>query len=613
MLLAGLTLLSLFFYTGLRALYLIWNHALYGNFSASDLALAFLHGLRFDLSAVAILTAPALLLQIGAVIFRRDWKRIVVTVFLLFQVPFLLLNLFDTEYVQFTGRRFTISLIKIVMGAQGQIWTTISAYGGLLAIAVLISASFCFLSWRWMKSARPLTGERKLHFAGAFLGLVLAVVAARGGLQSKPLGFAHAQVFANPVMNHLTMNSTFSFVQSLRRAPLPREHHMSSEEMRAKMNGSAPGETVWIRPLLSGGPQNIVIVILESFSLEHMGKIHGDRGYTPFLDDLAERSLFFPNAFANARRSIEGIGAILGGIPALMSEPFISSTYATNTFFGLGTLLGQYGYSSAFFHGGNNGTMYFDQFIRSAGITRYYGANEYPNPADHDGTWGIWDKPFLLNMVKELKNQPEPFAVGVFTLSSHNPFVVPKEEQGKFPKGTSEIHEVVGYTDDALREFFAAASKEPWYDRTLFIVTADHTYKPVRPQYQNDLGNYRIPLLFFHPKISKWPEVDVKEPVQQIDILPSILDFLGKTPKQQNLLGRSVFRKGPRSVVLSSDGYYWLITKDHVLTMDTRGDMAVAPAADESVRKELLERLLATRQYFSEGLWDNKLYFPSGR
>ena len=358
-----------------------------------------------------------------------------------------------------------------------------------------------------------------------------------------------------------------------------------------------------------------------------MGQIHGDQGYTPFLDDLATRSLFFPNGFANARRSIEGIAAVLGGIPSLMEDPFISSAFATNTFYGLGTILQSAGYSTAFYHGGKNGTMYFDQFARSAGMKKYFGENEYPNKKDSDGTWGIWDEPFLSYMAEDLNSFKEPFLASVFTLSSHNPFEVPESFKGKFPKGTSEIHEVIGYSDEALRRFFEKASRQPWYSHTLFILTADHTFKPARPSYNNDLGHYRVPILFFHPSVAHWPLIDLQKPVQQIDILPSVLDFLKISPPALNLMGRSVFRSGPRYVVMSADGFYWLVTKDHLLTLDpqmkavlsplknhldlSQNQQEAPPEENPALRDELRLKLLATRQYFSEGLWDNRLYFPT--
>ena len=622
----GLTLITLLFYTFLRVLFLLWNWSLFQKFLPSEWALTFFYGLRFDLSAIAILAAPAFLVSLLCLIVRKRKDSWVAITFFIFQFPFLVINLFDTEYVQFTGRRFTLALLGATAEVEGKFWAIMIATWKLFLIAcvsLLLYAIACWAWTRWISSAEIKTsGRRKI--ITAIVTFFVLITMARGGLQSKPIGFAHAQVFTSPLLNHLTMNSSFSFLQTLKRKSLPREHYMSEEKMLGLMNGRTPGESLLIeRP---AGAQNVVILILESFSLEHMGKIHGDQGYTPFLDELAEKSLFFPNGFANARRSIEGIAAVLGGIPSLMENPFISSPYATNTFYGLGTLLQGAGYSTAFYHGGKNGTMYFDQFARSAGIQKYFGENEYPHKEDSDGTWGIWDEPFLSYMSEDLNSIKEPFMASVFTLSSHNPFRVPTTFQGKFPKGTSEIHEVIGYSDESLRRFFAKASQQPWYSHTLFILTADHTFKPARPSYQNDLGNYRVPILFFHPAIKKWPTVNLKEPVQQIDILPSVLDFLKISPPAENLMGRSVFRAGPRYVVMSTDGFYWLVTKDHLLTVDPQTNAVLSPLVDHrdlkqrqqdmapeenpTLKSELLLQLQATRQYFSEGLWDNRLYFP---
>lgn len=629
MLMAGLLFLTLFFYSAIRFLFLVWNQALYHGVSAGDLGLSFVYGLRFDLSVIAILTLPSLILLSLGVLAGRDLRRPAAVVFGLLNLPFLILNLGEVEYVQFTGRRFTVQSFLIAAEVKGKFWATILEYVPLLSISTVLMLAYVGACWWWTRRCARVAPRfsRGPRLVMGFIGLILLVIAARGGLQKKPIGFAHAQVFANPALNQLTLNSSFSLIQSLRRAGLPREKFMPDDEMMALMNGSLPGESV-VGPVRKSKPQNVVLLILESFTLDHLGRPHGDQGYTPFLDELSQRGLLMTNAFANARRSIEGIASLLGGVPALMSEPFISSQYASNTFYGWGTILGSYGYSSAFYHGGDNGTMYFDQFMKSAGIQRYYGANEYPNKADHDGTWGIWDEPFLLNMVREVGAQPAPFTAVAFTLTSHNPFKVPASAQGVYPKGTSEIHEVIGYTDGALRKFFAAAEKEPWYQDTLFIITADHTYKPVRPRYQNELGQYRVPLLFFHPGISQWPQIDTRKPVQHIDVIPSVLDFLGRDFASHNLMGRSVFRTGDRYVVFQSEGFYTLVSATHSLTMDGKGEVhlyaledhlsAKPPeppkeVQDPVVRSDLLKKLEATRQYFSQGLWDNKLYFPSGR
>ena len=141
---------------------------------------------------------------------------------------------------------------------------------------------------------------------------------------------------------------------------------------------------------MAGAGKNIVIIIVESLSAEFTGIGNPGHGYTPFLDSLAEKGLYFKNRFANGRRSIDAPPSILAGLPHLRDETFFCAEF--KTLHGLGTVLKSHGYNTSFFHGGKNGTMFFDVFSRRMGFDDYYGLNEYPNPQDSDGIWGIYDE-----------------------------------------------------------------------------------------------------------------------------------------------------------------------------------------------------------------------------
>jgi phosphoglycerol transferase MdoB-like AlkP superfamily enzyme len=131
-------------------------------------------------------------------------------------------------------------------------------------------------------------------------------------------------------------------------------------------------------------------------------------------------------------------------------------------------LLGEKGYETAFFHGAPNGSMGFSSYTHLAGIKKYFGQNEYQKKGDSDGTWGIWDDPYMQYMANEMNTLKQPFFASFFSLSSHHPFRLPDEYVGKFPKGPLPVQEPLGYTDMALRNFFRTASKMPWYKNTLF-------------------------------------------------------------------------------------------------------------------------------------------------
>lgn len=143
--------------------------------------------------------------------------------------------------------------------------------------------------------------------------------------------------------------------------------------------------------------------------------------------------------------------------------------------------------------------MGFSAYMQLAGVKHYYGKDEYNNDADFDGIWGIWDEPFMQFMASKLNTMPQPFFAGFFSLSSHHPFKVPEKYTGVFPKGPLPVHEPIGYSDHALREFFATASKMPWYDNTLFVLCADHSTTSFFPEYSTSANAFAIPIVFYAP------------------------------------------------------------------------------------------------------------------
>ncbi|MGZ3743600.1 MAG: LTA synthase family protein, partial [Pseudobdellovibrionaceae bacterium] len=571
--LLGLVALSLGFYLFARIEFLAWNWSHYKSKEISDILWAFLVGFRFDISAICMSLVPVTLWSFWPWSEKRHalWVAGSFWLFAPFFLVFMLMNLGDTEFINFVGRRFSYDALFVLGEINNKVAGILGTYWRLALLDISTLGFFLWGAWKILHrpSRKHSLGSRKYeipaYVATVFVVLATLVVGVRGGLQKKPLNIVNAHIFAAPILNNLVLNSTFTFIKSYGAETLSREVYFSDRnEMLHHLNGAFTGPS-----LLEGHrlqkPQNVVVIIMESFSLEYMGEVNGGGGFTPFLDSLARKSLFFKNSFANSRRSIEGVAAVVGGVPAMMNEPFISSHFSSNYFVGLGSVLASQKYPTSFFHGGNNGTMYFDSFAKSAGFDNYYGANEFPDPSQNDGAWGIFDEPFLQFMRTQINSMKQPFLASVFTLSSHNPYRIPEQYKGKFPKGPQEILESVAYADYSLQRFFEEAAKEPWYKDTLFVITADHTGLNYRPENENELSRFRIPILFYHPSYS-WPQgIAQDQIVQQIDILPSIMDFLGLQNKEVNYLGRSVFIPGERTATMYLDGRYFLVAQDFFL------------------------------------------------
>jgi phosphoglycerol transferase MdoB-like AlkP superfamily enzyme len=225
--------------------------------------------------------------------------------------------------------------------------------------------------------------------------------------------------------------------------------------------------------------------------------------------------------------------------------------------------------------------MGFDAFSKSAGFDLYSGKNEYPNPSDFDGHWGIWDEPYLQYIAGELNHLRQPFLGTVFTLSSHHPYKLPAGYSNKFKKGPLDIQQTIMYTDYALKQFFKTAATMPWYKNTLFVITADHTSEAWLPFYKTRVGQYRIPIWFFDPAS---PDSLLSDQIaQQTDIMPTILDKLHYS-RNFNAFGNSLLRPSETKFSLSYlNGNYQLIFNSLALQTDMQQSGYLFNVSDDSL------------------------------
>ena len=173
---------------------------------------------------------------------------------------------------------------------------------------------------------------------------------------------------------------------------------------------------------------------------------------------------------------------------------------------------------------------------------------------------------------ESLNETHRPFLGCIFSLSSHHPYIIPAKYIGKFKKGTLPIHESVQYADYSLKKFFETASHTTWFDSTLFVITADHTSLAEAPYYVNNVGRYAVPIIFYrHNSSLKGVNHTIME---QIDILPSVLDYLGYN-ENYSAFGKSVFDKSaPHFAISFLNDIYQIISDQYVLEFD--GDKSIS-------------------------------------
>lgn len=529
-----------------RIVFLLTNYSSFSdNLTAAHLMEMLRGGFLFDSSAIMYTNVLWIVMVLFPLHLKETptYRKVCKWLFVVVNSLAVVMNLCDCVYFQYTSRRTTSTVFSEFShegNLAGIFGTELIRHWYLLLIGVVL----IYALWRLY-----LSHNLKRHticwwrYSLATLVSILLMVPCilggmRGGLAHsvRPITVSNANQYVNhPTEAAIVLNTPFSLIRTIGKNVFEEPKYFTDEKQMlsyySPIHQPAPGTVM--------NKKNVVVLIVESFGREYIGSLNRDldggkyRGYTPFVDSLLTHSLTFEYTFANGRKSIDAMPSTLSSIP-MMVEPFFLTPASMNDLTGLAGMLHDKGYYSAFFHGAQNGSMGFEAFARATGYDKYFGRTEYNadpkggGDADFDGMWAVWDEPYLQHVVRMVNGFKQPFVASVFTASSHHPFKVPEQYAATFKdEGGQPIHKCVRYTDMALRKFFEAASKQPWYKNTVFVLVADHTNQNTHLYYKTDQGLYSIPIIFYTPDGSL--ETGMKQGViaQQIDVLPTLMGMLG--------------------------------------------------------------------------------------
>ncbi|MDP4267222.1 MAG: sulfatase-like hydrolase/transferase [Bacteroidota bacterium] len=563
----------LLLYTICRLLFYIFNKQYFTEINYEEFLKLFFWGLRFDISAIVILNSLYILLNIipFSLRSRNYYQNICSIIFYITNFAGLLANLGDIAYYRFSFRRSTSDIFKIVTTGNDFLMLLpqyLKDYWYLLVFLIL------FVAILFMTGAKIPTDTKRndclpkkkrylFDTINFVIMLILFIVGARGGIQYKNINITSASKYVSSGNIPLILNTPFAIIKTLNKESIHEFNYFNNSKLNDYYN---PVHCNISSTTLKR--KNVVIIILESFSKEHIGYLNGskEKSYTPFLDSLSKKSMVFRNGFANGKRSIEALPAILAGIPTLMNEPYITSVYARNRIIALPEILKKEGYQTSFFHGGTNGTMNFDKLCKIAGVDKYYGRSEYNNEKDFDGEWGISDGPFFKYFARELNGMKQPFFSSIFSLSSHHPYKIPNGFNTSGFANLKPVQKSIMYTDHSLKEFFDLASKMKWFNNTIFIITADHTSEIINSQNENSVGIFHIPfILYSHDQNLKGFSDEI---VQQTDIMSTVINYLGIKCCYVNFGNNMLNKMSEHFAINYLNDNYQFIYKDYIMTFN---------------------------------------------
>ena len=310
---------------------------------------------------------------------------------------------------------------------------------------------------------------------------------------------------------------------------------------------------------------NIVIILVEGLGRAFTNKGAYLGNFTPFLDSLSVKSLYWKNFMSEGGRTFAVLPSLLGSLP-----------FAENGFLGLGNKMPDHlslmnvlqfnGYRTSFYYGGDAAFDNMALYLQKNNIDEIKDINTFPAgykklPANNGFTWGYSDSELFrhyLNTIPAKKGHQPQLSV-ILTVAMHSPFLIDEadkysaifenrmdhlkfnEEKKNAYRNYQKQYSSIMYTDDALKTFFEAYKKREDYSNTIFLITGDHRI-PEIPM-STKIDRYHVPLIIFSPMLKRTAEIASVS--THFDITPSLLTYLKtnfviKTPAQNSWLGQGL-------------------------------------------------------------------------
>jgi phosphoglycerol transferase MdoB-like AlkP superfamily enzyme len=543
-------------------------------------------GFRFDLVISSYILLPVFLLTSIPYLFGLTWKWLpkVLLVFsqILFSSAFLVCAIDIPYYDQFFSR-FSINafqwmdsplfILNMVAEEPTYWFYFIPFLGTSLIFFTILRRVFndaSFSNWKkkkWISSALTIL----------FLGMMLLFM--RGRIEQKaPIGIGTAYFSNIFFLNQLGLNPNFTLLKSFldsRKKENQSVNFMSNEEaIKIVQEYFKISKSPYDDPLLRIAEidsnrinkKNVVLVIMESMAAYKLKRTWGLENLTPFLDSLTYEGIYFPNTYTAGIHTYNGIFSTLFSYPALFSQqPMKGSSIAK--YDGIATSLKKHGYSTQYFctHDGQ-----FDNvagFLKLNDFEIIVEKSDYPSN-EVKSTLGVPDDymfRFAVDRLNKVSNLNKPFFATIMTASDHRPYYIPDYFE---PENSEPKKQAIEYSDYSIRTFIELASRQSWYDKTLFVFVADHG-SPVNINYRLSKDYNHSPLLFFSPNFIERNQV-IQSMAGQIDVYPSIMGLLNLSFENKTL-GINLFKEQRPYIYFNADDKYGVIDKNWLLVVEQNG------------------------------------------
>ena len=539
-----------------------------------ELWTTFYIGAKFDFRLAAFLCAPLGIYLTVCAFWRgaRALDKGMAALYGVLESAVLLVYLADFGHYAYISMRINSSILKYVENpiiSLQMAWETYPVVWGTLALVLFAFIGYCFVR-RLLKGAfaRPDAYRWKGKLAWFFVGFVITAALGFGQLSQYPLRWSNAYHSTNQFICNLTLNPILNIFDTARfvKADSYSEENTRAyyDEVSAYLQVQHPDaqtlsfeREVKAQPAEKQHDYNVVVIFMESLAWNKISFTNPDLNPTPFVKELADKSILFTNFFSPTSATARAVFATVTNIPDVSSfktssrNPLIVDQHVI--------INALKDYEKYYFIGGSaNWGNIRGVLEHNIDNIHMYEEGKFQNEHRND-VWGISDLDLFREanrvLTEEQQKTGKPFFAFIQTAGYHRPYTIPEDNAGFELEDIGEEmahrrsfvsvaeYNSLRFSDHALREFFKLAEKSPYYKNTIFFIFGDHGLSA--PQSENmprgtvelNLINHQIPLIIAGGPI-KEPRV-INKTASQIDILPIAMGLLGRGYKTR-ALGRDV-------------------------------------------------------------------------
>jgi len=467
-------------------------------------AKAFLFALPMDLSTIGYIGVLPLIVWMIFFLVAKVPQQSKIFRYYIFSLIVLvsILTIIDFNIYKEWSSKLNYRAFQMMMNSPGE--ALASSLSSPWLISLFIGALLSIGGVIFYKRAKPALND--IQYPAWYVRVVtvlvmagLFVVAIRGGVSTSPLTISSVYYSGNQTLNHAAVNTEWNLLRDVldRKSAGSNPYVFMKDEEADRICDSllfVPKDTTI--QLLQTQKPNVVLIIMESFTADVVGALQGEKGVAPFLDSLIQQNVLFTNIYASGFRTDIGFISLHTGFPSQAINSILNMPEKARQLPSISTTFHKQGYHTSYYYGGESEFFNFRSFVLSKDYKRLTDIRDFEKK-DLNSKWGAHDDVVLKRVIKDLKTEQQPFFSTIMTLSNHEPFEIPGTP--KFPGKDlpNKFRSTAYYTDQSLKEFFELASKQSWYNNTLFVLVADHGHR--LPKEENEIympQRSHIPLIF---------------------------------------------------------------------------------------------------------------------